>query len=568
MTIGRKIYICVLCVGVAVGEAAVPAAESASPAAKMAALPVEIQGASLFWSLSRFAKIDGDILTVDVPPDCAKEGGSAVAMVDLTPINGQCFSASVKCRGENISKPFEHWNGLKFQFEFRDMVTGDKVYPNTRSRLGSFPEETISVTVADAGSRLEKAKLTLGLQSSSGKVVFDLSTLRIRSGCDIFPMVNGDYVVRYPTPDTARRRSDERRVTSDERENASDETIGHEAGGAGDTLVTRRSSLVTAAQRLQPLRGVMSPARRDMVEEDFRTLHEWGATLLRYQMGRGWDAKNDPARELAGYMEWLDGRLDHLEHDILPWAEKYGVWVVVDLHAPPGGRSGGDMAMFYDQRWNDAFVEVWRKIAQRFKGQRMIYGYDLVNEPKQSDRALCDYWNTQRRAAEAIREIDPDATIIVESNGYDSSGGFTYLSPLAMDNVVYQVHMYEPFAFTHQGIHKGFGSTTYPDEAKGWNRDYLVKRLAPVLEFQKKHNARIYVGEFSAVAWADGAERYLTDLISIFNEYGWDWTYHAFRESPCWDVEKEGPSIPKMVPAHDTPRKRALLEGFATKADL
>ena len=480
----------------------------------------DIVGTNLTWTLSRFARIEGTILTVDVPPDCAKEGGSAVAMVDMTPIDGQCFSASVRCRGENVSKPAEHWNGLKFQFEFRDVVTGETQYPNTKSRLGSFPEETISTTVVDAGSRLEKAKLTLGLQSSSGKVVFDLSTLRIRSGCDIFPATNQDWVVRYPQGD---------------------------AGGG----VPR------------PLRGVMSPGRRDMTEDDFRTLHEWGATLARYQMGRRWDAKNDPARELAAYREWLDGKLDHLDRDILPWAEKYGVFIIVDLHSPPGGSSGSDMNMFYDMRWNDAFVEVWRTIARRFKGRPMIYGYDLVNEPKQSDRALCDYWNTQRRAAEAIREIDPDATIVVEANGYAAAGSFSYLSPLAMDNVVYEVHMYEPFAFTHQGIHKGFGPTKYPDEEKGWNRAYLARRLAPVVEFQKKHGARILVGEFSAVAWADGAETYIADLISLFSDYDWDWTYHAFRESPCWDVEKEGPSIPKMVPVPDTPRKRALLDGFA-----
>ena len=485
--------------------------------------PTEIVGTSLSWSLSRFAKIDGDILTVDVPPDCAKEGGSAIAMVDLTPIDAQCFSASVRCRGENISKPFEHWNGLKFQFEFRDVVTGDTVYPNTRSRLGSFPEETISVTVADAGSRLESAKLTLGLQSSSGKVVFDLSTLRIRSGCDIFPTVNQDWQCKYPL------------------------TVAEAAIHRGD---------------IAPRRGAMSPGRRDMTEDDFRTLAEWGATLLRYQMGPRWDAKAPPDAALAAYLSDLDRRLDHLR-DILPWARKYGVWIVVDLHSPPGGRTGSDMAMFYDQRWNEAFVEIWRKIARRFKGRPMIYGYDLVNEPKQSDRALCDYWNTQRRAAEAIREIDPDTPIIVEANGYAAASAFSYLSPLAMDNVIYQVHMYEPFAFTHQGIHKGFGPTVYPDEEKGWNREYLVKRLAPVREFQRRHGARILVGEFSAVAWAEGAERYLADLISIFNEYGWDWTYHAFRESPCWDVEKEGPSIPKMVPVPDTPRKRALLDGFA-----
>jgi guanyl-specific ribonuclease Sa len=220
------------------------------------------------------------------------------------------------------------------------------------------------------------------------------------------------------------------------------------------------------------------------------------------------------------------------------------------------------MNMFYEQKYNDAFVECWRRIARRFRGRRMVYGYDLINEPQQTDRAVCDYWNTQRRAAEAVREIDPDVTIVMESNGWDSPGTYSYLSPLAMDNVIYQVHMYEPFVYTHQGVNRGFARAVYPDEAKGWNRDYLRRRLGPVLEFQRRHGARIYVGEFSAAAWAPGAERYLADLISIFNEYGWDWTYHAFREWPGWSVEHEGPDMRNMKKATDTPRMRVLKDGL------
>ena len=77
-----------------------------------------------------------------------------------------------------------------------------------------------------------------------------------------------------------------------------------------------------------------------------------------------------------------------------------------------------------------------------------------------------------------------------------------------------------------------------------------------------RHGARIYVGEFSAAAWAPGAETYLRDCIELFEEYGWDWTYHAFRESRVWDVEMEGPHWHGMVPADDSPRKRALLDGL------
>ena len=51
-------------------------------------------------------------------------------------------------------------------------------------------------------------------------------------------------------------------------------------------------------------------------------------------------------------------------------------------------------------------------------------------------------------------------------------------------------------------------------------------------------------------------------MISIFNEYGWHWTYHAFREWAGWSVEHEADGFMKFRPAADTPRKRALLEGL------
>jgi hypothetical protein len=87
----------------------------------------------------------------------------------------------------------------------------------------------------------------------------------------------------------------------------------------------------------------------------------------------------------------------------------------------------------------------------------------LQNRP-----APYDYWNLQRTAAEAVRKIDPDTPIVIESNQWDSAPAYAYLSPLAMDNVIYQVHMYAPGQFTHQFVHNTFGEqgktkfVTYP----------------------------------------------------------------------------------------------------------
>ena len=67
-------------------------------------------------------------------------------------------------------------------------------------------------------------------------------------------------------------------------------------------------------------------------------------------------------------------------------------------------------------------------------------------------------------------------------------------------------------------------------------------------------------------AGAVGADRYIADCIALFREYGWDWTYHAFREWEGWSVEHEpvsfGTTPDSFRPSADNPRKRALLEGL------
>ena len=330
------------------------------------------------------------------------------------------------------------------------------------------------------------------------------------------------------------------------------------------TIETNICCYSEQVQNLLPMRGVMSPSR-EMNEDDFKTLKDWGVTLLRYQMIRGWGETNGN-RDIDEYGRWLDGKLEHFDKFVLPMAVRYGMKVVLDVHVPPGGRDEtGDMNMFYEKEYADCFVEMWRRIARRFKGREGIYGYDLINEPCQ-DRATAqgiDCLNLQQRTAEAVREEDAVTPIIIESNGWCAPYWFTAMEPITIENIIYQVHMYNPMEFTHQRVMSRYlRAMSYPNAEKGWDKDYLRGVLKPVRDFQLKHKARIYVGEFSAIAWAEGADQYLADCISLFEEYGWDWSYHAFREWNGWSVEHEGPDAQHLVPSADNPRKRILLNAF------
>ena len=517
----------------------------------------------LEWKLpAKYAALEGDRLVVDIPAGAYPADAMATARLPLPLLEGaEGFSMTVEAEGFDLAKPTKSWLGLKFQLHWKDAATGREDWPNVKNAVGGLPAGVLRNDISFGGARPGFAELELGLQGTSGRVVFDLSTLRGGPSPGLFRRINGDWRVRYPEPSS---REGEPSVVSPSSREGGPPGASPSSRECGLPVVSPscREGGCEAPHSRSPLRGFMLPAR-DPTEADFEELARLGATLVRYQMVRNWNGVDDN-RDLPEYAAWVDGKLERLESVVLPCARKHGMKVVVDLHVTPGGRdSMREMAMFRDERYADAFVETWRRIAARFRGNSdVVYGYDLVNEPVQLGRAPIDYWTLQRRAAEAVRAIDPDTAIIVESNGWDAPATFSYLSPLRMDNVIYQVHCYAPMEFTHQGVGGRAKGPAWPDPAKGWDRDFVRETLAPVREFAERTGARIYVGEFSAIAWAPGAENYLRDCIAVFEECGWDWTYHAFREWSPWSVEHEGPDAAHMVPSADNPRKRALLDGL------
>jgi len=63
---------------------------------------------------------------------------------------------------------------------------------------------------------------------------------------------------------------------------------------------------------------------------------EWKANLIRFQLIRFGHAGQSST--LDTYDQWLEGELNKLTA-ILPVCERYGIYVVVDLHSPPGGKA-------------------------------------------------------------------------------------------------------------------------------------------------------------------------------------------------------------------------------------
>lgn len=440
-------------------------------------------------------------------------GQSRTANRDLPveKLRGRTVRCGAMVRAEDVSPKPNAWNGVKLMLIIRS--PNETLYPQAAIETGSFGWRKASFRThipPDATN----VTLVLGLENVTGEVAFD--------DLEVFaqPRRNTDV---QPFP----------------------------AGHKGHAL--------------ERLRGAMVSPRIDA--ESLRVLAEdWNANLIRYQIIRTGQAAG--GNQGPEYDKWVRGELDRLDA-LLPKCEEYGVLVVLDLHSPPGGRriSGGyygaDAGLFSSRAAQDQFVELWRHIAARYKSQRSIWAYDLANEPVEGDVAedCLDWAQLSERTAKAIREIDPVRTIIVEPADWGGPSALKNLIPVPVSNVVYSVHMYLPHAFTHQNVHEKGPELSYPGQVKGeyWDKAALERALQPVVDFQKRYNTHIYIGEFSAIRWApgDSATRYLSDAIDLFERHGWDWSYHAFREWHGWSVEHG--SDPKDTNRSPQPTKRQEL---------
>ncbi len=307
---------------------------------------------------------------------------------------------------------------------------------------------------------------------------------------------------------------------------------------------------------------------------ELESIRAEGATLIRWMVFHSWPWQD--AADFDEYELWLESRLQVADR-MLDECERLGLKVALDLHDVPGGRYSGSMSqrLFYEPKFNDQYVEVWRRIAKRYRGHPALYGYGLMNEPveAETDRTVAyDPIATQLRAARAIRRIDSETAVIFASAAWNGPDPF-FSEPVSLTNVIYEFHMYHPMQYTHQGI-EGFSFETaysYPGEmvVDGWYVDQAALRasLKKVRKFQKANpDARIFVGEFSAVRWAVGASAYLIDCIDLFEEFGYDWVYLAWGDNHYWSLnfENGGWQEPDVPAVNMTDRKRTILNAFKT----
>jgi endoglucanase len=170
-----------------------------------------------------------------------------------------------------------------------------------------------------------------------------------------------------------------------------------------------------------------------ITEADMQRVSQLGFNLVRVSI-------NHRSLDTGSQGGWA--ALDRL----LGWADRYGIKVILDMHAAPSPQSKAGNADYSGQPtlWEPGgrqadTVALWHQIAARYSGRTAVAAYDLLNEPNTNgnpDMLIALY----RQIIAGIRSVDTNHLVLIQGDngGYDLTAFLAPLDP----NQAYAFHTY------------------------------------------------------------------------------------------------------------------------------
>jgi hypothetical protein len=259
-----------------------------------------------------------------------------------------------------------------------------------------------------------------------------------------------------------------------------------------------------------------------MTKADIDALGRWGFNSVRLPMH--YALFLDPSAP-AGTDRWNEDGF-HRVDDLLRWAAANRMWVILDLHAAPGGQ-GTDLAISDRDRsepslWESGenqrrTVALWRELARRYADNPWVGGYDILNEPNwdfdgpggghgcndKNNRPIAALY---KRITAAIRDHDRNHLIIIEGNCWGNN--YARITPDWDDKLVLSFHKY-------------------------WNRNDSAS-IAGMLKLRAETGRPIWLGESG-----ENSNGWFRDAIRLAetNDIGWSW----------WPLKKIGFNNPLEI---------------------
>ncbi len=253
---------------------------------------------------------------------------------------------------------------------------------------------------------------------------------------------------------------------------------------------------------------------------DFKIIRSWNFNVVRLPFNSNLlEDQAHPGQLGPDAFRWLDHAVE--------MAEQAGVYVILDMHAAPGGQSldgttgqaGRNLFWKPENRKRGAFI--WQKIAERYRDNPTVAAYDLLNEPfgmMNSDNHDAGLVGAMDELIHAIRAVDEQHLIFCAGS---LRGIEMYGDPKSRhwENVGFTEHFYP-------GVYGGTPSLETHARFIGCN-------LAGRVTLMRKWNAPYLAGEFNVVFDQAGGAAMMRRYFDEFKASGWAatlWSYKLLKQ--------------------------------------
>jgi hypothetical protein len=200
--------------------------------------------------------------------------------------------------------------------------------------------------------------------------------------------------------------------------------------------------------------------------------------------------------------------------NIMSWCTTYGVYVILDMHAPPGGQLSGygpgdytAPGLWASTNYLNCAYAIWGALANRYANETILAGYDLCNEPQAPTGSQLATFYTN--CISAIRAHDTNHMVICEGNAYATD--FSWVTTPPDSNMMYSFHQY---------LSSGLG--------------LAQPQLAAYQQLAIAQNVPMWCGEFGldyANRIGIGIDYFETSLPKISWVVGWaQWTWKMVQQ--------------------------------------
>lgn len=247
-------------------------------------------------------------------------------------------------------------------------------------------------------------------------------------------------------------------------------------------------------------------------EQDIIAIKESGFNTIRPALHYNLFTLPIEEEPVSGQDTWLKSGFDRLD-SLVSWCEKHELYVILDLHAAPGGQGKNGNINDYDPKkpslWESdenvrKTIALWGKFAEKYANNTWIGGYDLINEPNwnfngQNDNGCSDTINKplhdiNGKLITEIRKYDKNHIIFIEGNCWGNNHKGLWPLLVKDDNIGLSFHRY-------------------------WNENEY-KTIADYIDLSKKYNVPLWMSESG-----ENSNEWYTNAICLLegNNIGWSW---------------------------------------------